>query len=549
MTLSFTHYLAISGVALGIGYLIDRYALAERLSPEYRRVFYVSTLSLAVLVPLVALLVPIKVVGTALPPSISSDIGSEGLEVLSHTTEGKEMGLPWLDLLLELPFYLWCIGALAVLARSILGIAQVLRLIWRAEVVEVSPRQQVYISDTIETPFSFMGRIILPRDLYADTSARGLILRHEEAHCAQRHHYDLLLTQTCLILHWWNPLLWLFARSHHQTLEYLADLSVIRSGTDRRSYQQLLLETSLRTPAESLRLSFSVHNLKKRIKMMNNPTTPSKLYQRLCLSVLLSGLSVGLLTATNALATPSLPVSSTLEETTLQAPPTSPDEEPIADILEHMPSYPGGTEALYKTLVSLIKYPEEAQKNNIQGRVIVNFVIDAKGSVVSPKVMRQVDPLLDAEALRVVSLLKFNPGMKDGKPVACRYTLPIQFRISTPPPAIVQEVDENSEDMPRFSGGTDADMMKHIAQTIQYPEEAYKNNIQGRVMVGFTVLEDGSTSEIKVLRGVHPLLDAEAARVTKTLKFIPAKKDGKPVKCGFTIPISFRIDDKKSPKA
>lgn len=97
-----------------------------------------------------------------------------------------------------------------------------------------------------------------------------------------------------------------------------------------------------------------------------------------------------------------------------------------------MPSFPGGEGAMMRYLSSHVRYPGAAQENNIQGRVVVQFVVKRNGEVGQVKVVRSVDPDLDREAVRVVkSLPKFNPGRKDGQPVNVWYTLPVTFKLGS----------------------------------------------------------------------------------------------------------------------
>jgi protein TonB len=98
---------------------------------------------------------------------------------------------------------------------------------------------------------------------------------------------------------------------------------------------------------------------------------------------------------------------------------------------DEMPVYPGGEAALRNFLVKNINYPEKAKKEGKTGKVYVEFVVNKKGKVTDAKVAKGVCPELDAEALRVISLLdKWTPGKKKGKPVKVAFTLPIQFALS-----------------------------------------------------------------------------------------------------------------------
>jgi protein TonB len=104
--------------------------------------------------------------------------------------------------------------------------------------------------------------------------------------------------------------------------------------------------------------------------------------------------------------------------------------EPIFISVEQMPQFPGGEAALMKYLASHINYPPMAAENNIQGRVIVQFVVDKTGKVGEVKLARSVDKDLDNEALRVCkSLPKFTPGRQNGQPVSVWYTLPVTFKL------------------------------------------------------------------------------------------------------------------------
>ena len=100
------------------------------------------------------------------------------------------------------------------------------------------------------------------------------------------------------------------------------------------------------------------------------------------------------------------------------------------DVVEQMPQFPGGTTAMMEYLSKNVRYPEEAHKNGIQGRVIITFVVESDGSITEAHIVRSVNPLLDAEALRVVNAMpNWTPGMQNGEPVRVKYTLPITFKL------------------------------------------------------------------------------------------------------------------------
>lgn len=104
--------------------------------------------------------------------------------------------------------------------------------------------------------------------------------------------------------------------------------------------------------------------------------------------------------------------------------------ERLFDVVEEMPMFPGGNAALMDFLANNIKYPQVAEENGIQGRVVLTFTVEPDGSLTEVKVVRGVDIALDKEAIRVVkSMPKWIPGKVGGQPVAVKYTLPITFHL------------------------------------------------------------------------------------------------------------------------
>ena len=214
---------------------------------------------------------------------------------------------------------------------------------------------------------------------------------------------------------------------------------------------------------------------------------------------------------------------------------------------------------MMKFLGDNIKYPVAAQENGIQGRVITNFVVEKDGSLSDVKIVRGADPLLDAEAVRVIqSMPKWKPGKQKGEEVRVRFTLPVVFRLQgkdeTPEKIIAQDepISERKEigstdiyvvveKQPEFPGGNAA-MMKFLGDNIKYPVAAQENGIQGRVITNFVVEKDGSLSDVKIVRGADPLLDAEAVRVIQSMpKWKPGTQKGQIVRVRFTLPVVFRL--------
>ena len=221
----------------------------------------------------------------------------------------------------------------------------------------------------------------------------------------------------------------------------------------------------------------------------------------------------------------------------------APDE--VFVVVENQPEFPGGMEALMKYLGENIRYPVEAMINKTEGRVIANFLINKDGAISDVNVVRSVDPLLDAEAVRVLSLMpNWKPGMQRGEAVNVRFTIPVSFKLENK----AEEVKTDDEFVvvevqPEFPGGMQA-LMKYLSENIRYPLEAMINKTEGRVIANFLINKDGAISDVNVVRSVDPLLDAEAVRVLSQMpNWEPGMQRGQNVNVRFTIPVSFRLDN------
>ena len=111
----------------------------------------------------------------------------------------------------------------------------------------------------------------------------------------------------------------------------------------------------------------------------------------------------------------------------------------IFDVVEEMPQFPGGPQALFEFLGKTIKYPKDAEEAGIQGRVIITFVVEPDGSISDARVVKSVSPSLDAEAIRVINAMpNWEPGKQNGEAIRVKYTVPITFRLGDGPVQTVQ---------------------------------------------------------------------------------------------------------------
>ena len=119
-----------------------------------------------------------------------------------------------------------------------------------------------------------------------------------------------------------------------------------------------------------------------------------------------------------------------VEEKIAEPEPVKEEETKVFDVVEQMPSFPGGPSALMQYLSSNIKYPVVAEENGVQGRLVCTFVVERDGSITDVRVIKSVDPSLDKEAVRVVKgMPKWIPGKQNGSAVRVKYTVPVTFRL------------------------------------------------------------------------------------------------------------------------
>lgn len=223
----------------------------------------------------------------------------------------------------------------------------------------------------------------------------------------------------------------------------------------------------------------------------------------------------------------------------------------VFKVVEKMPEYPGGMDELIKFLAQNVRYPEMAKKENIEGMVVVQFIIGKDGTIKDPHVVHGIGGGANEEALRVVNMMpKWKPGLQKGQAVNVQFNLPIRFMLEG---EVIEKKGEASkevfkvvEQMPSYPGGP-ADLLKFLATNINYPKAAKDAGIEGMVVIQYVIEKDGSISNAKVVKGIGSGCDEEALRVVNAMpNWTPGKQRGQVVPVQFNLPIRFKLDDKKS---
>ena len=322
----------------------------------------------------------------------------------------------------QLAVWLYAGVALALLLRVLWQVVVVCRLAQRSERTTLHGTAVCLLTGDY-SPFSFFRWIFVNPDDKTPSQVQQ-ILTHEQTHVAQWHSVDALLSQLFVAAFWFNPVAWLMRLQVRNNLEYLADRSVISGGTDKKAYQYHLLAVAYRTNVATITNNFNVLPLKKRIKMMNKQTSNSLARFKYLLFVPL---------AIALLAMNSTTIRANVQKKVVKTTKTTKKADAsnkVYEVVEQMPTFPGGDAALMKYLAENIKYPVSAQKAKEQGRVVVQFIVEKDGAVTSVKTVRSVAPALDAEAVRVIKAMpKWTPGRQGGQPVRVNYNVPVSFRL------------------------------------------------------------------------------------------------------------------------
>ena len=398
--------------------------------------------------------------------------------------KAQASGITWMDMLLGI----YWVGVAVLSLRLVWQLFSIIRLVVISRKQEVEGIM-VHLLKGEGSPFSFFRWVFM----YPSTlEGRQLheVMVHECTHVSGLHSLDTLFSELFSIACWFNPFAWLMKQEVRMNLEYLADESVLSDGNARKSYQYHLLGLAYRQPNESTKIAnnFNLLPLKKRIKMMNKRRTSEIGKAKYLLFAPLAGVLLMVsniesvareigeqipevaevqqkaeqalnadVAVANPMAKDAVEMMNPAEaeemeadkaaeaaliavEQAKQAAEEKVKTKPQTDttkkknswdcIPETMPYFPGGNVLMLKYLADNIKYPASAVKAKKQGRVIVGFIVLKDGSITHAKIVRSIDPELDAEALRVVKgMPKWTPGTQLGKPVSVKYTLPVKFSL------------------------------------------------------------------------------------------------------------------------
>ena len=422
---TFLVYILKSAVCLAMFYLFYRLLLSKETFHRFNRMALLGVMLLSCLLPLV------KVTVEQASPVNAQVMSMEDLLLMyqwnSEAVVVEEGSRPfhWQEGLVLVYFA----GLFFVIVRHLWSLGRMLYLIRHSRCERLDNGVCLVVHRRKLAPFSWMRYIVISETDLKESGHH--ILVHEMAHIHHYHSWDLLLTEACAWLQWFNPAIWLLKQELQNIHEYEADEEVLRQGINAKEYQMLLIKKAVGARLYSIANSFNHSSLKKRITMMlkekSNPWARAKYLYILPLAAL----------AVTAFARPEVSaVADEISAVKVIAPAVhdsiQPNVQPAvaapSSALDQMPEFPGGMEALNTYLRNNIRYPQEAQKAGIQGRVIIQFIVSKDGSITDAEVVESVDPQLDAEGLRLIkNMPRWKPGMRKGQAIRVKQTLPIRF--------------------------------------------------------------------------------------------------------------------------
>lgn len=398
---TFVPYFIEANIALILFYIIYRTLISNQSKFRLNRFILLSIPILALLVPLISVPVMRNAMGQNFQITLPT------IDVNAIDSAGAQTSP-----------VLWAILLYSLVAvfLALMAALQAIRLLRQPT---LGTENGYVVATTTGNSFSFFNRIYLNNELTGST--RDLVFRHEKAHADEHHSVDILFYEILCALFWCNPAVWLLRREIRINHEYLVDAHV-KLQYDQKTYLDALLGEAFQSRSSHFFSTFNhSQTLKKRIKMMLK-TPPHRSSRYLLASVMAILVVVAAACADkNELVAP----ADENAQTTTDA-----SGREVFSVVDRMPQYPGGQNALFEYLGGNITYPETAKENETEGVVYVSFVIEKNGAVTNINVLRGIGSGCDAEAIRVISTMpNWEPGVHKGKPVPVLFNLPIRFKL------------------------------------------------------------------------------------------------------------------------
>jgi beta-lactamase regulating signal transducer with metallopeptidase domain len=264
-------------------------------------------------------------------------------------------------------------------------------------------------------PHSFWKSIFINKEEFETGKIPLELIAHEKAHLQQKHTLDILFIEVLQIVFWFNPLLVLFKKAIKLNHEFLADEAVNERFNSVTTYQKLLLNFASNKNTIALASNLNYLITKKRLIMMTRKESRFKMIFKVLIVSFVCVMS--LFVFSSETIAQKVKDKSDYDKPILKS---------INDSIEKQPEYPGGIEEFYKLVGMNFKIPAEALKQKLEGKAIIEFMVERDGSLSEFKIVKDLGYGIGNEAVRTIKLSpKWIPGTIDGKPARVLYTLPI----------------------------------------------------------------------------------------------------------------------------
>ena len=413
------NYMAESLICGAVFFLLFRLIFSKENNYSFQRVSILVSSLLAAIFPLINIPVSNAVVPGYLinPAYVFSDYSSG---MTTETSGPKLMSYSVLFFGLISLFFVF---------KYLIELFKIFILQSRSEIVFKSKSYSIYQQKEIDTPFSFGKSIFLPYSL--NSNDREMIVRHELSHIKRNHTADIIFMNLLISIQWFNPFIYILKSKLIEIHEFQADMDVLNYGADISEYRELIFLSQFSSAPD---ISNSLHKsltFKRFIKMENLKQTKvgSRLIALFSVTALLLFSVTSFSKADIKIQDNDVIVSEAVTSTVLL--PQDTTKSISFQEVDVKPKFMGGDESTFtKWVVSQLKYPEQAAKDTIQGKIILQFKVSKKGKVEDVKILRGVHELLDKEAYRVVSQSPdWEPGFQKNEPVNVRYTFPVVFKL------------------------------------------------------------------------------------------------------------------------
>ncbi len=551
MTLFLTYELKVA-VLIAVFYLFWRLLVAKETWHRLNRIVLLSTAVASFVLPLCVITIhqTIEVIPTAteqMPTAMAS------VEEMTMPTEAApvmakaEQPFIW-QLLLTL---IYIIGVIVVLSKMLLSLWRLHRMIASSEIHPLAGGRQIAVSEKATSPFSWWKTVFLNhQDFEEGTTA---LLAHELGHLRLHHSADVLLMELLTALQWFNPAMWMLRADLRAIHEYEADQQVLSHGFDDIQYLQLLIRKAAGQSGYSLANGISNSALKKRINMMLQTKSPRCHSLKLLALLPIVGITLALNAETvtdvvykNDEPQRQVPVkkgkkTAAIKTGSGQAIQVIPDKSlPKSDDEEmaRPAEYAGKPEAEPNAAVIILNARQAGEEPLL--------IVDGKIATADQVRALPRDSVAKVATMREKAAVR-SYGEKARNGALVITTVRHQEEKDNEPPQ--PDVSDEEDDMPQFPGGFGG-LMQYLSSNLRYPKDAKEAGTQGSVVVSFFVEEDGSISNASVTKPAYSSLDEEALRVISTMpKWMPGKHNGKAVRMKYSLPVSFRLDRKETPKA